>query len=80
MKSLKLLSIIYAYTYLRKDIIMDWNAILSTFVNGCITVAWRLVLSLFIFIIGRLFIKFILKKIKNSMKSSTAPYQILYVT
>ena len=52
----------------RKDIIMDWNAILSTFVNGCITVAWRLVLSLFIFIIGRLFIKFILKKLKKNKK------------
>ena len=47
---------------------MDWSAILSTFVNGCIAVAWRLVLALIIFVVGRFIIKFILKRMRKSKK------------
>ena len=47
---------------------MNWDAILQTFVNGCISVAWRLVAALIIFIVGRFIIKFILKRIKKSKK------------
>ncbi len=47
---------------------MDWNAILAAFVNGCINVAWRLIVALLIFIIGRFIIKFVVKRMKNSKK------------
>ena len=47
---------------------MDWNSILSAFVNGCISVAWRLIVALLIFVIGRLVIKFTVKRMKNSSK------------
>lgn len=45
---------------------MNWNAILTSFVNACIDIAWRLVAALLILIIGRFIIKFILKRIRKS--------------
>ena len=47
---------------------MDWNAILNTIVNACISIAWRLIAALLILIVGRIIIKFILKKLKNGKK------------
>lgn len=47
---------------------MDWNAILTSFVNGCIDIAWRLIVALLILVIGRIIIKFILKRMKKSKK------------
>ena len=47
---------------------MDWNAILNTFVNGCINVAWRLIAALVILVVGRAIIKFVVKRVKNNKK------------
>ncbi len=45
---------------------MDWNSILTAFVNGCISIAWRLFVALIILVIGRLIIKLVVKRVKNS--------------
>lgn len=47
---------------------MDWNAILTAFVNGCISIAWRLLVALLILVVGRIVIKFILKRIRKNKK------------
>ena len=47
---------------------MDWNAIFTTLINACISIAWRLLASLLILIVGRIIIKFIVKKMKNGKK------------
>lgn len=41
-----------------------WN----TFVNGCISVAWKLVLSAVVFFVGRFLIKFLVKHFPNDKK------------
>lgn len=48
---------------------MDWKAILETLINACISIAWRLLAALLILIVGRIIIKFIIKKIKNGKKA-----------
>ena len=47
---------------------MDWNGILTSFVNGCINIAWRLIVALIILIVGRFIIKFILKRLKKNKR------------
>ncbi len=47
---------------------MDWNNILTSFVNGCIDIAWRLLVALIILVIGRFIIKFVVKRVKNNKK------------
>lgn len=49
---------------------MDWNAIFTNFVNGCISIAWKLLLSLIVFGLGMLFIKLLLKFFPNGKKFS----------
>ncbi|MBQ7384292.1 MAG: mechanosensitive ion channel family protein [Clostridia bacterium] len=44
---------------------MDFQAILNTLVSGCINIAWKLLLSLLVFIVGRLLIKLLLKIFPN---------------
>ena len=45
---------------------MDWNTILTRLVDACVNIAWRLIISLVILIIGRFIIKFVLKKMRKS--------------
>ena len=40
---------------------MDWNAILNNFVNGCVDVAWKLLLCAAVFVLGKIVIKVVLK-------------------
>lgn len=47
---------------------MDWNAILAGFVNTCIDIAWKLVLSVIVFFLGKLLIKLLLKIFPNGKK------------
>ncbi len=47
---------------------MDWNSIVTSFVNGCINIAWRLIVGLIILIIGRIIVKYIVKKMRKSNK------------
>ena len=47
---------------------MDFDAILHTFVAGCINIAWKLILSLVVFLVGRLLIKMLLKIFPNGNK------------
>ena len=49
---------------------MDWGTILTNIVNSCIGIASRLVLSLVVFVIGRVIIKFLVKKFPNNPKNS----------
>ncbi|MBE6577269.1 MAG: mechanosensitive ion channel [Ruminococcaceae bacterium] len=44
------------------------EGILSTIINVCIDVAWRLVAALVVLIVGRFIIKFFLKKMRNGKK------------
>lgn len=46
---------------------MDWDLILTNFVNGCIGVAWKLLLSAVVFVIGMILVKLV-KKILGSKK------------
>ncbi len=45
---------------------MDWDNILTSFINGCIDVAWRLLVAVIILVVGRFVVKFIVKRVKNS--------------
>lgn len=47
---------------------MDWGSVLTGFVNGCISVAGRLLLSAIVFGVGMLLIKFLLKLFPNGKK------------
>ena len=47
---------------------MDWQGILTNFVNGCISIAGRLLLSAIVFIVGALLIKLLLKLFPNGKK------------
>ena len=47
---------------------MDWSTIFTNFVNGCVSVAGRLLLSLIVFALGMLFIKLLLKLFPNGKK------------
>lgn len=47
---------------------MDWNSILTNFINGCISVAGRLLLSALVLLIGVLLIKLLLKLFPNGKK------------
>ena len=42
---------------------MDWNQIWESVLNFCLDLAWKIVLSLLVLLIGNLLIKFILKKL-----------------
>jgi small conductance mechanosensitive channel len=44
------------------------EGILHTILNVCIDVAWRLVAAVIVLVVGRTFIKFFLKKLKNGRK------------
>ncbi len=47
---------------------MDWNAIFTSFVNGCISIAWRLIVALLILVIGRFIVKFVVKRVRNNKR------------
>ena len=47
---------------------MDWSTVFTNFVNGCVSVAGRLLLSLIVFALGVLFIKLLLKLFPNGKK------------
>ncbi len=47
---------------------MDWDAIFTSFINGCINIAWRLLVALIILVVGRFVIKFVIKLMKNNKK------------
>ena len=47
---------------------MDWNSILTNFINGCISVAGRLLLSALVLLIGVILIKLLLKLFPNGKK------------
>ncbi len=47
---------------------MDFEALLNTLVTGCINIAWKLLLSLLVFLVGRILIKFLLKIFPNGEK------------
>ena len=49
---------------------MDWNAILTSFVNSCISIAGRLLLSALVLLIGVILIKLLLKLFPNGKKFS----------
>lgn len=44
---------------------MDFESIFNAFVSGCINIAWKLILSLVVFIVGRILIKLLLKIFPN---------------
>ena len=47
---------------------MDWNSILTNVVNVCVSIAWKLVLAVFVFFVGKILIKIILKFFPNNPK------------
>ena len=47
---------------------MDWNSIFTGFVEGCISVAGKLLLSLIVFTLGVIFIKLLLKLFPNGKR------------
>ena len=47
---------------------MDFNLILQNFVSACIDIAWKLVASLIVFLVGRILIRFLLKIFPNGDK------------
>lgn len=47
---------------------MDWNSILTNFINGCISVAGRLLLSALVLLIGVILIKLLLKLFPNGKR------------
>ena len=47
---------------------MDWNLIFNNFVNGCIDIAWKLLLCTLVFLAGKILIKVILKFFPNNPK------------
>ena len=47
---------------------MDWNSIFTNFINGCISVAGRLLLSALVLLIGVILIKLLLKLFPNGKK------------
>ena len=47
---------------------MDWGSILTNFVNGCISIAGRLLLSALVFVVGMFLIKLLLKLFPNGKK------------
>ena len=49
---------------------MDWSAFLNSFLSGCVSIAVRLLLSVLVFFVGRLLIKFLLKHFPNGKKFS----------
>ena len=53
---------------------MDWNLVLNNFVNGCIDVAWKLLLCAAVFVLGKIIIKFVLKNFtKGKLNSNMDP-------
>lgn len=48
---------------------MDWNEIWASVLNFCMDIAWKLVLSLLVLLVGNLIIKFILKKVATGKAS-----------
>lgn len=53
---------------MKRNFIMNWQAILSTFADGCVRIAWRLVTAVLLLIVGRIVIKFIIRKIKRNQR------------
>ena len=49
---------------------MNWDEILQGIVNTCIDVAWKLLLSLIVFLVGMLFIKLLVKFFPNGKRFS----------
>ena len=47
---------------------MDWNSILTDFTNACVDIAWKLVLSAIVLVVGKFAIKIILKYFPNGRK------------
>ena len=47
---------------------MDWNLIFNNFVNGCIDIAWKLLLCTLVFFVGKILIKIILRFFPNNPK------------
>lgn len=47
---------------------MDWNVVIDNVVHTCIDIAWKLVLSLAVFFVGRFLIKVLVKIFPNSPK------------
>lgn len=47
---------------------MNWEQIFSNIVNTCVSIAWKLLLAVLVFVLGRLLIKFILKIFPNGEK------------
>lgn len=45
---------------------MDWNQIWESLVSFCMDIAWKILLSLLVLLVGNLVIRFILKKVKTS--------------
>ena len=54
--------------YERKEKDMDFSAILSSITSACITIAWKLVFSAIVLVVGRLLIKLLLKVFPNGRK------------
>lgn len=49
---------------------MDFEQILTSFVNGCVDLAWRIVAALVVFLIGNLIIRFVVKNLKSGKWAS----------
>ena len=49
---------------------MDWNSILNNAITICIDIAWKLLLSALVFIVGKLLIRFLVKAFPNNPKNS----------
>ena len=47
---------------------MDWSAFWNSFVSSCVNIAWKLLLSVIVFFVGRFLIKLLLKLFPNGKK------------
>lgn len=48
---------------------IDWNAVGTTLVNFCVDFAWKILLSLLVWLVGSIVIRFIIKKIETGKAS-----------
>ena len=49
---------------------MDWNVILDSVVDTCVSIAWKLLMSVIVFFVGRLLIKVVIRFFPNNPKQT----------